>query len=112
MEVLLHHLFEIIASVNLVSHVANSKMLHIFYYIIHVTEILGLGPFQSRFVPVKPNRKDIVKIFSGNLEGFLVQPLFLSLLGNKSQSSFMFSSMSLPFCKILYYKHNVSVKRI
>ena len=95
MEVLLHHLFEIIASVNLVSHVAYSKkMLHIFYYFIHVTEILGLGPCQSRFVPVNPNRKDTVKIFSGNLEGFLVQPLFLSLLGNKSQSSFMFSSMS------------------
>ena len=46
-------------------------------------------------------RKDIVKIFSGNLEGFMVQPLFLSLLGYKSQSSFMFSSMSFPFCKIL-----------
>ena len=56
---------------------------------------------EHRFVPVNLNRKDIVKIFSGNLEGFLVQPLFLSLLGYKSQSSFMFSSMSFPFCKIL-----------
>ena len=52
-------------------------------------------------MPVNLNRKDIVKIFSGNLEGFLVQPLFLSLLGYKSQSPFMFSSMSFPFAK--YY---------
>ena len=42
-------------------------------------------------MPVNLNRKDIVKISSGNLEGFLVQPLFLSLLGYKSQSSFSFS---------------------
>ena len=46
---------------------------------------------EHRFVPENLNRKDIVKIFSGNLEGFLVQPLFLSLLGYKSQSSFSFS---------------------
>ena len=51
-------------------------------------------------MPLNLNRKDIVKIFSGYLEGFLVQPLFLSLLGYKSQSSFMFSSMSFLFFKM------------
>ena len=51
-------------------------------------------------MPVNLNRKDIVKIFSGYLEGFLVQPLFPSLHDYKSQSSFMFSSMSFPFCKM------------
>ena len=52
-------------------------------------------------MPVNLNRKDIVKMFSGNLEGFLVQPLFLSLLGYKSQISFMFSLRVFPFAK--YY---------
>ena len=49
--------------------------------------------------------KNIVKIFLGNLEGFLVQPLFLSLLSYKSQSSFIFSSISFPFsdCFAKYY---------
>ena len=62
-------------------------------------------------MPVNLNRKDIVKIFSGNLEGFLVQPLFLSLLVYKSQSSFLFSSMSLPFARyysICQYEKNVT----
>ena len=36
-----------------------------------------------------------VKIFLGNLEGFLVQPLIVSLLGYKSQST------SFPVCKVL-----------
>ena len=61
-------------------------------------------------MPVNLNRKDIVKIFSGNLEGFLVQPLFLSILGYKIQLAFMFSSMSFPFSQhIIAY---VSVKRM
>ena len=61
-------------------------------------------------MPVSLNRKDIVKIFSGNLEGFLVQPLFLSLLGYKSQSSFIvqFNEFSLLRNIITY----LSVKRM
>ena len=56
---------------------------------------------EYNFVPGNHNIKDIVKIFSGNLDGFLVQPLFLSVLGYNSQLSFLLSSMSFPFCKIL-----------
>ena len=52
-------------------------------------------------MPVDLNRKDIVEIFSGNLEGFLVQPLFLSLLCYKSQSSICSVQRVLYFAK--YY---------
>ena len=55
---------------------------------------------ELRFEPINLNKKDIVKIFSHYLEGFLVQPLFPSLLVYKSQSSLMFSSLIFPICKL------------